>query len=330
MKLKCSCAGIIEKAITLMKKYSAKLAVLAAMAIATAGCVIGQARAARTRPAPPRQTLVEHLIQQLTSRTNGSFSFTGPVSGGGYVGPPTLATNFWLRDVTNILASSLGMIQYHCLYSDASFVTPISPRHVLSAAHMGGQGLDKSVWLLPDGTLYTNTAVVLANGQPAREFIHGADITITLMQKTNPYVCKYLPDITSKVAAWKTHNFKTNPVPLFVRFHLNGRSGLPWHTSFISEGRGMGFFGGNETSNFTLFGDYTKGDVWVGGDSASPAYAIINNEAVLICVASTGGGGSAIANFTNQINAAMASLSKNNGAPVYQLTPCDVSRFSDQ
>ena len=92
----------------------------------------------------------------------------------------------------------------------------------------------------------------------------------------------------------------------------------------------MGFFGGNDTSNFTLFGDYTKGDVWVGGDSASPAYAIINNEAVLICVASTGGGGSAIANFTNQINAAMASLSKNNGAPVYQLTPCDVSRFPDQ
>jgi hypothetical protein len=187
------------------------------------------------------------------------------------------------------------------------------------------------VWLLPDGTLYTNTAVVLANGQPAREAIKGADIMITLMQKTNPYVCKYLPDITSKVAAWKTHDFKTNPVPPFVRFHLNGRTGLTNHTSFISAGRSpMGYFGGMQTNDFTAFGDYTKGDVWVGGDSASPAYAIINNEAVLVCVASTGIGGSPIANYTNQINAAMANLSTNNHAPIYKLTPYDVSRFPDQ
>ena len=277
-----------------------------------------------------QQTLVAHLIQQLASRTNGSFYFTGPVSGGGYAGRPTLATNFWLRDVTNILASSVGMIQNGHLYSDASFVTPISPRHVLSAKHMGGQGLSPSVWLLPDGSLYTNTAVVLPNGQPAREAVKGTDIMITLMQKTNPYVCKYLPDITSKVAAWKTHDFKTNPAPPFVRFHLNGRTGLTNHTSFISVGRGMGLFGGVPMTNFISFGDYTKGDVWVGGDSASPAYAIINNEAVLICVASTGGGGSAVARFTNQINAAMADLSTRNHAPVYKLTPYDVSRFPDQ
>ncbi len=318
---------------SIMKKYSVKFALPIGMAVVVAGCVFSRLQAAdasATPSAKPQQTLVEHLIQQLSSRTNGSFDFTGPMSGGGYAAKPVLATNFWLRGVTNILASSLGMIQYHCLYSDASFVTPISPRHVLSAAHMGGQGLDQSVWLLPDGTLYTNTAVLLANGQPAREAIKGADIMITLMQKTNPYVCKYLPDITSKVAAWKTHEFKTNPVPPFIRFHLNGRTGLTNHTSFISAGRGMGFFGGLQTTNFTSFGDYTKGDVWVGGDSASPAYAIINNEAVLICVASTGGGGSAIANYTNQINAAMANLSVHNHAPVYKLTPYDVSRFPDQ
>ena len=316
-----------------MKKVFTKSTLPAAMTVAVAGCLIGKIWAASDSPAPstkPRQTLVEHLIQQLSSRTNGSFYFTGPMSGGGYASKPVLATNFWLRDVTNILASSLGMIQFHCLYSDASFVTPISPRHVLSAAHMGGQGLSDSVWLLPDGSLYTNTAVVLPNGQPAREAVKGTDIMITLMQKTNPYVCKYLPDITSKVAAWQTHNFKTNPVPPFIRFHLNGRSGLTWHTSFVSAGRGMGFFGGLATTNFTSFGDYTKHDVWVGGDSASPAFAIINNEAVLMCVASTGGGGSAVARFTNQINAAMANLSIHNGAPVYRLTPYDVSRFPDQ
>jgi|GEM_PF-2075110 len=304
--------------------------VIAALAVALSFAGNFYAAGMASPPRPPQETLVEHLIRQLSSRTNGSFNFTGPMSGSGYASKPMLATNFWLRDVTNILASSLGMIQYHCLYSDASFVTPISPRHVLSAAHMGGQGLSDSVWLLPDGSLYTNTAVVLANGQPAREAIHGSDIMITLMQKTNLYVCKYLPDITSKVAAWKTHNFKTNPVPPFVRFHLNGRSGLTWHTSFISAGRGMGFFGGLPTTNFTSFGDYTKHDVWVGGDSASPAYAIINNEAVLMCVASTGGGGSAVAKFTNQINAAMADLSIHNGAPVYKLTPYDVSEFPDQ
>jgi hypothetical protein len=316
-----------------MKKISVKFTLPMVLAVVVAGCLIGQTWAANALSTPvskSQQTLVAHLIQQLASRTNGSFYFTGPVSGGGYAGRPTLATNFWLRDVTNILASSVGMIQNGHLYSDASFVTPISPRHVLSAKHMGGQGLSPSVWLLPDGSLYTNTAVVLPNGQPAREAVKGTDIMITLMQKTNPYVCKYLPDVTSKVAAWKTHNFKTNPAPPFIRFHLNGRSGLTNHTSFISAGRGMGLFGGVPMTNFISFGDYTKGDVWVGGDSASPAYAIINNEAVLICVASTGGGGSAIARFTNQINAAMADLSTHNHAPVYKLTPYDVSRFPDQ
>ncbi len=316
-----------------MKKFFAKFTLSLAIAVAVAGCLIGQtwtANASSTPVSKSQQTLVAHLIQQLASRTNGSFYFTGPVSGGGYAGRPTLATNFWLRDVTNILASSVGMIQNGHLYSDASFVTPISPRHVLSAKHMGGQGLSPSVWLLPDGSLYTNTAVVLPNGQPAREAVKGTDIMITLMQKTNPYVCKYLPDITSKVAAWKTHDFKTNPAPPFVRFHLNGRTGLTNHTSFISVGRGMGLFGGVPMTNFISFGDYTKGDVWVGGDSASPAYAIINNEAVLICVASTGGGGSAVARFTNQINAVMADLSTHNHAPVYKLTPYDVSRFPDQ
>jgi hypothetical protein len=33
---------------------------------------------------------------------------------------------------------------------------------------------------------------------------------------------------------------------------------------------------------------------------------------------------------TNAVNTAMANLSKNNGAPVYQLTPYDVSGFPDQ
>jgi hypothetical protein len=277
------------------------------------------------------QTLTEHLLQQLTRRTNGSFYFTKTLAGGPcFVTPPALTTNFWLRDVTNILASSVGMIRGGCLNSDASFVTPISPRHVISAAHTGGQGLDGSVWLLPDGTLYTNTAVRSANGQPAREIIPGTDIIITLMQKTNPAFCKYLPDITSKVPAWRDGNFATHPAPPFVRFHLNGRTGLTNHTSFISAGRGMGSFGGIQASNCTLFGDYAKGDAWVGGDSASPAYAIINNEAVLICVAYTGGGGPAIARFTNQINAVMANLSTNHAAPVYTVTSYDVSIFPDE
>jgi hypothetical protein len=303
---------------------SAVLAAIGILKMADDGCAAENAAA-------PKQTLVEHLIEQLARRTNGSFYFTGPVSGGNFVTRPTLATNFWLRDVTNILASSVGMIQNGHLYSDATFVTPISPRHVISAKHMGGQGLSPSVWLLPDGSLYTNTAVVLPDGQPAREFIPHTDIAVALMQKTNPFYCKYLPDITAKVAAWKTHNFTTNLAPPFVRFHLNGRTGLTNHTSFISAGRSLGSFGGGiQISNVIAFGDYAKGDFWVGGDSAGPAFAIINNEAVLICVASSPLGGPPIAHFTNQINAAMAHLSTNNGAPVYQLTPYDVSGFPDE
>jgi hypothetical protein len=227
------------------------------------------------------------------------------------------------------------MIQNGGLYSYGTYVTPISPRHVIGPAHTGGQGLSDSVWLLPNGTLYTNTAVVLANGQPARQFIPSTDIVISLMQKTNPFFCKYLPDIKGKVPFLRDGNATNHPAPVFVRFHLgtmggyHGHLGTPsyTHTSFISSSRLLASF--YDVPGTPRFGDYSHGDSWVGGDSGGPAFAIINNEAVLVCLASSGGGGPFIANYTNQINAAMASLSTNNDAPIYALTPYDLSRFPD-
>ncbi len=326
-----SCAAKVPNA-------TAPLKTPAAPAAPAAPAIRSVKAASTAKTAAVSTTLTEHLVEQLTSRTNGnSENFVGPVNDSFvFIGKPTLTTNFWLRDVTNILASSQGMIQYGHLYSYATYVTPISPRHVIGASHTGGQGLSDSVWLLPNGTLYTNTAVVLANGQPARQFIPGTDIVIALMQKTNPFFCKYLPDIKSKVPYFRDMNATKHPAPVFVRFHLGNAGGYHGHpgntnythTSFISSAGGLGSF--FSVPGTPTFGDYSKGDRWVGGDSGGPAFAIINNEAVLVCLAYTGGGGPAIANYTNQINAAMANLSTNNGAPVYTLTPYDLSGFPDE
>ncbi|HEU5068887.1 MAG TPA: hypothetical protein VFV96_00560 [Verrucomicrobiae bacterium] len=94
-------------------------------------------------------------------------------------------------------------------------------------------------------------------------------------------------------------------------------------TTFTTASSGIG---GVTTAGIN-FGDYTNPPDstnyyfgWYGGDSSDPMWAIINNEAVLVGPAHNGESATPLANYINTINADMALLSTNHGAPVYSTT----------
>ena len=269
--------------------------------------------------AAPQPTLCAHLSAQLTSREAGN-------SAAFMLADYSMVTNFWLRDVTNILGNSLGQLNgaggswnaYAC------WSVPVSPHFVIGAAHAGGQGSSNGVWMLPGGILYSNKGAYLG-----AQFQNASvnDIEITLMANTNAFFLKYLPDISAKCPYVRTGNIAASPAPVFVRFHFSSSIGWP-RTSFISNGDGYGNFSGNLSLwGVPRFGDYSQGDYWIGGDSGGAAFAIINNEAVLVGCAHYTTACPAVWQYAAQINAVMAALCASNGLAVETLTAYDLSQF---
>ena len=279
---------------------------------------------AGTPPAMPeaKPDLAEAMILQLSSRTNGaSPDFTGPTDGSNWFQRhPFLAPHFWLRGVTNILAMSQGRYQGRGILSCANYITPISPRICIGAAHTGGGVGSTNLWLLPDGTYYTNT--ITACLQPPK----AGDIMLMFMAKTNWTFMKIFPDATNKLACWR-HGGRTGTVPVFVRFHQGIGRTNEFHTTFVSGSVRLGAFW-HYPGQFA-YGDYSKGDNWVAGDSGGAAYAIINGEAVLVGCASSGGYAMPIAKYRDAVNAAMAELCASNNVPAETLTLYNLGSFRD-
>jgi hypothetical protein len=137
---------------------------------------------------PPRAvlqplSLAEHMAEQLRSRTNGGdFNFISKTGQVFLAAEPQLKNNFWLRDVTNILATSVALYQPFWSPGQPSpwvvgaCLSPISLRHCIATTHVTGRSLDTHLWLLPDGSLYTNSIIASTN--------LGGDLTICLMAKT--------------------------------------------------------------------------------------------------------------------------------------------------
>ena len=267
---------------------------------------------------PAAQSLADHMEQQLATRSAGNgFDFVGvKTNGGGTLNfPPSLATNFYLRDVTNILASS-HFYKSPSGWGVGACLSPITPRHCVASQHVTGNNGNAyltNLWLLPDGTLYTNWIVAQTN--------LGNDLDIVLMAKTNPAVYRVLGDISGKVG----HNVTTDKPLLGVLMH-HASLNKPYVTTFVAAMISVGQFG--HTWNQFEFGDYSTGYTQIVGDSSSPMLAIINGEAVLVAQTylSSMYGPSAGLRAT-EVNLAMQNLSTANGAPIYTLTLCDLSPF---
>jgi len=301
-----------------------KLLVFSLPALAVAVAAAQEIPPAAARPVP----LADHMAVQLSSRTNGDDNFVSKTNQVFFLFPaqPQMNPHFWLRDVTNILATSLGTFQPDWSAGQPSSwvvggcLSPISPRHCLATTHVTGGSRDTHLWLLPDGSYYTNSIIASTN--------LGGDITICLMSRTNPMVYCVLPDISSKVAGMRTHDYTRTKPALAVLMH-HASQNTPDITTFTSALLDCRAWCGHVTNQLE-FGNYSLGYSQINGDSSSPILTVINNEAVFICQVYGPMSGPAPGLRTNAVNAAMANLSTNNGAPVYQLTLYDVSGFPDQ
>jgi hypothetical protein len=284
--------------------------------------LILDACSAKSRNESGSRDLAQHMVEQLRSRTNGnSADFTGPTDGSNFFGQqPTNTPNFWLRGVTNILAMSQCRVDGLRMGSCACYITPISPHICLAAAHTGGGLGSRNLWLLPDGSYHES--VITNYVMPANV----PDTVLMFMDKPNWTFVKIFPNATNKFKYWQKHDLSSE-VPVFVRFHQGVGRTNQFHSTFVSGSRSLGSFS-HELGQFE-FGDYSKGDQWIPGDSSGAAYAIVQNEAALVCVASSGGGGTPLANYTNEINAAMAALCASNGVPAERLAIYDLSGFQD-
>ena len=277
----------------------------------------------------PPVSLAEHMAAQLSCRTNGGdYNFITKTNQIYYLLPaqPRLTANFWLRDVTNILASSVGRFTPDDALAEFSpwFVgaclSPISPRHCLGSTHATGNLQDPHLWLLPDGSFYTNSILAVTN--------LGGDITICLMTKTNPASYRVLPDISSKVSGVRNGDYTKSKPALAVLMHYSSQN-TPCVTTFTAALLYTGAQCGHATNQLE-FGNYSLGYKQISGDSSSPILTVINNEAVLVCQVYSSLYGTALWRETNAINSAMANLSTNNSAPVYQMSLYDLSGFPDQ
>jgi hypothetical protein len=274
------------------------------------------------------ESLSDHMVSQLASRTNGNTDqFSGVVAGGNYFfWPLTNNGSFWLRDVTNIFAQSKGTIEpIGNVLGCANYFTPISARICVGAAHPSpsrppGQ---TNIWVLPDGTHYTNKSIAVAN------CISNFDLQFMLMERTNWTVVRVFPNDTNRIRMWKSRTNSTSPP--FVAMHQGiGRSNQ-FHTSLVLVcNEEIGWVSGSPTGGFPgqfSFGDYSLGYGMVGGDSSGAMWGIVNNEALLVGTWSSSHMNFAIARQAALVNATMAALCQSNGLPVESITIADLSRF---
>jgi hypothetical protein len=273
------------------------------------------------------ESLVDNMLHMLTSRTNATVSSAyfplppfdaGSDAGGRYhntwggTNLPTMQTNFWLRDVTNIYTCSVAALQptWENLtnINTANYVcTAISPRHAITAGHVGSffQPGQKMVWFNPDGTSFTNTVVNYVSEYPQIDF------AVVLFENDFPRFAKIMPWVSCS----------GNDLTFACRHRVG--------TTFIATSSAIGGI----TIPGVDFGDYTKppDDThnfgWYGGDSSDPMWGIINNEAVFIGPAISPPAATPLANYINTVNADMKQLSTNHGdTNIYSVTLYNIFR----
>ena len=229
--------------------------------------------------------------------------------------------HFWLRNVTNIFASYVACYDPASgAYQNFAQLHPISPHFCITAHHTHNPA--NRLCLLPDGSVYTNYFIAWTNF---------SDLEVDLMAKPNPSWYRVMPNDAPYVSG---HDPETM---LCVRQHASMHGVDGYSTTFLtlaacdnfgcwafSQSDGLGGWIWTTGPSFT-FGDYSRGDTWIEGDSSSAAWVILNNEAVLMGCAY----GAQICPFldVNRLNALMAGLAAAHGLPPEQATAYPLQSF---
>ena len=311
-----------------------KLAPILLALAASVPWAAGQTMTVRTLHVGPdkREDLVEHMVNQLSSRTNGkTWNMRGYMNlANFFFGLPTNVPDFWLTGVTNINGQNAANITEGGWIGGYYYMHPITPRFCVASGHNSqvpnGNPDDhhRMIWLMPDGTYYTNPAI----GAHSSLGVPPGDMRLFLMEKTNPIVFKVASIGRNKIRRFQLGEGMNFPT---VAFHQGcfGRTN-PFVGSFIfSSSSSINEYDLWPDLNRTLrWGDYqpqletpevTHG--FTSGDSGGALYAIVKNEAYLIgYVQNNHGANLTLSESPDYLQGLIDYMCETNGIPTERVT----------
>jgi hypothetical protein len=267
-----------------------------------------------------RPSLVEHMLDQVVSRVSvpgKTGKAVGIVDGSNFFqGTPQVTNAFWLLDVTNILARSIGM--HHTPYGvvgSGNWATPVSPHITVTCGHTGSTWAgSNAVWILPNGSFYTN--LVLRSYTYYSNYT-GLDMTVNVMEKTNHTWVKYLPIDTARLYAPSNTSM---PVVYFRGGYAPINLTNGWHTP-------LAWYYPFDQFSTSQTDTYDDLNIYFGvfsGDSGNADFAIIENQALLAGIVS---GYWMTSNVVAAMNAAISNLCTAESIPIETVTAFDLSNY---
>jgi hypothetical protein len=275
-------------------------------------------------------TLAYHLATNAVARTNG-FTPANMVQLSGWTAAyfypsnfalltnSTWSTNFWLKGVQGLSATSIG---YSNGPGGQGAVTMVSPRHYLYATHVGSPAT--MAFLDMNNVIYWRSTLQRADIPATFTFGITNDMSVGILDADLPASVGYLP---------------MAPTNLLSYLPTNGTSvvqgiGMDQNQRLFSQPMTFGnpVFVAWDILNAVPFGLGTNWNVkLVGGDSSGPERFLIGNQLVSVAHNYHGffnGDGPVYAFQFNTINQYMHYLSTNNGVGTdYQLTPFSLTNW---
>jgi hypothetical protein len=297
------------------------------MTEATAGLLATLGRTASNAPAATTlapSVLVSNSVFCISNRVHGKngadtnrtrMLFTSQKWARSSTNATARNTNCWLHGAKGVTAISSfnAAAVYH------SPGTPITPRHIVMAFHNHTLPTNRFEFVTATNQVIARTMIAQTNCATVPDLTIGlldADLptSIGFLRVAPPKFRELLP-LRLRDAKVSFHDFlgRTRTRDMFVPVVAFNH----WKQAFVADFGGFGVFPDQSLWFPKWFG--CAG----GGDSGHPLCLLVNDELILLCHYTSAMGGALYADHIADINAAMESLSRTHGAPVYRLATAD-------
>lgn len=195
----------------------------------------------------------------------------------------------------------------------------VSPRHILFATHFTPANGSTFRFVASDNTIVTRTLSSVVSLSNDSNNVN-PDVTVGLLDSDVPTSISFMKVFPSNVTAKLPSLLGVNQLQA-VSFNKDAKLSIRNIYLFSSAiGNQIGYTEPNETTNSQFYLPF------IGGDSGSPSFVVLNGEPILLSVETTGGAGSGscLSSIIAPVNSAMSSLGGG-----YQLTQVDISSYND-
>ncbi len=224
-------------------------------------------------------------------------------------------TNCWLFGAKGLTA--LSPFNVAAVYHSPG--TPISPRHLIMASHNRTRPTNRFEFVTADNRVVARTMIAQTN------CVAVPDLTIGLLDEDLPRDIEFLrvaPPRFRELLHERLRNPKVS-VYDFLGRRREREIFVPvvgfnhWKQAFVADFAGSGVFFDQSLWFPDWFGHAA------GGDSGHPLCLLVNDELILLSHFTNAMGGVIYPDRIAEVNAAMAGLSQEYNAPVYELTVAD-------